>query len=46
MINGGVRLLTISVWGFKHYGFPLYLFLAGLILIILIRFKLGRYLNT
>jgi hypothetical protein len=44
IVNAGIRLLVIRVWNFEHWGFPLYLFLLDLLLVILIRFKLGKKL--
>lgn len=41
-VNGGIALLVIRQWNFQHYGFPLYLFLMGMVIALLIRFKLGK----
>lgn len=41
MINAGLTLLTINIWNFAHYGFPLYIFILDLILIALIKFRVG-----
>ena len=43
-INGAFGLLIISKWDFQHYAFPLYLLLLGILLIAVIRFKLGKLL--
>ncbi len=40
-IAGCITLLTIKVWSFEQYGFPLYILAVSLILTILIRFKIG-----
>jgi hypothetical protein len=42
VINGGIALLVIPRWDLQHYGFPLYLVILGVVLIALIRFKLGK----
>lgn len=44
-INGGIALLVIQKWDFQHYGFPLYLLFLGIILILLIRLKLGKIIS-
>lgn len=41
MINAGITLLTIKVWSFAHWGFPVYIFTICAILYVLIRFELG-----
>lgn len=40
-INGGMALLVINKWNIQTFGFPLYLFILGIILILLIRLRLG-----
>lgn len=44
-ISAAITLLTITVWNFAHYGFPLYIFLICFTLFILIKFKIGKTLN-
>ena len=44
-ISAAITLLTVSVWNFATYGFPLYLCLIGLLLTALIKFRLGRLLR-
>lgn len=39
-----VGLLTISSWSFEAAAFPLYLLVIDIIIILLVRFKLGKYL--
>ncbi len=40
-INAAITLLTIKVWDFAHYAFPLYILGICILLFSLIRFKLG-----
>lgn len=42
IVNAGIALLVINTWTFQNYGFPLYLFFIQVILVLLIRFKLGK----
>lgn len=42
VINSIIGLLTISVWRFEYWGFPLYLLFVNLIIAGLIRFKIGK----
>lgn len=44
-INAGITLLTIKVWNFAHYGFPLYIFVLCLLLTILIKFQAGKLIS-
>lgn len=37
-----LTILTIKDWSFANYAFPLYIFVATLLLTVLIRFKIGR----
>ena len=41
VISSGLTLLTIDTWNFAHWGFPLYIFLTTIILVMLIKFKVG-----
>ena len=41
MVNAVITLLTIRVWNFAHWGFPVYILGITVILYALIRFKLG-----
>jgi hypothetical protein len=41
-INAFITLLTIKVWTFAHYAFPLYIFLICVILFVLIKFEIGK----
>jgi hypothetical protein len=43
--NAAVTLLTIKVWSFAHYSFPLYILILCVLLFILIKFKIGKKLN-
>lgn len=40
-----ITLLTITVWRFEYYAFPLYIFLICALLFILIKFRLGPALS-
>lgn len=44
-INVVIALLTIKIWRFQYYGFPLYIFLFDITAVLLIRFKLGKNLR-
>ncbi len=44
ILNSFVTLLTIQIWTFSYYAFPLYIFANNLILYPLIRFRLGKNL--
>lgn len=46
VISAGLTLLTIDNWNFAHYGFPLYIFLITIVLVVLIKFKLGKYISS
>jgi hypothetical protein len=41
-ISAAITLLTIKIWDFAHYGFPIYIFLICALLVILIKFKIGK----
>lgn len=41
-ISAAITLLTVKVWNFETFGFPLYIFLLTSTLAILIKFKIGR----
>lgn len=41
VVNAVIGLLTITVWRFEYWGFPLYLLFVNLIIASLVRFKLG-----
>lgn len=41
-ISAIITLLTITVWNFAHWGFPLYIFINAAVLFILIKFKPGK----
>lgn len=42
IVNAGIALLVITTWNFESYGFPLYLVIIQVVLVLLIRFKLGK----
>lgn len=41
-INSFITILTIQIWSFAHWGFPVYIFLIDVVLFSLIKFKLGK----
>ncbi len=45
-INASITILTIKIWNFAHYGFPLYILLINTLLFVLIRFRLGKLLKS
>lgn len=45
-ISALITMLTIDVWTFAHYGFPLYILLICALLYSLIRFKLGARIKA
>lgn len=44
-IGAAVTLFALQAWSFAYYAFPVYIFLVGTILFLLIRFKLGKKLQ-
>ena len=45
-ISAAITLLTIQIWDFAHYGFPIYILFIATILFLLIKFKLGKYITA
>jgi len=45
VINAGIALLTIKIWNFAHWGFPIYVFVACIIIYVLIKFRVGLVLQ-
>ncbi len=45
-IGAVITLLAVKTWDFTHYAFPLYIFFIGLILVLLIKFKLGKIIKS
>lgn len=41
-VSALLTLLTIDIWNFAHYGFPLYILIVTLIIFTLAQFKLGK----
>ncbi|MBT3249794.1 MAG: hypothetical protein HN846_01710 [Candidatus Pacebacteria bacterium] len=37
----GITLLTIEDWNFAHWGFPVYILLVNILIVLLVKFKLG-----
>lgn len=46
IISSGLTLLTIDTWTVAHAAFPIYLLLICIVLVLLIRFKLGLKLRA
>lgn len=44
-ISAGLTLLTIQVWDFAIYAFPLYILLVTIVISSLVQFKLGKFLR-
>jgi len=44
-ISAGLTLLTIQVWDFATYAFPLYILLVTIVISSLVQFKLGKLLR-
>lgn len=45
-INATITLLTIDVWNFQHYAFPVYILAINVLLFLLIWFQLGERLTA
>ncbi len=45
-IGAIITLLTLKTWDFTHYAFPVYIFFIGFLLVLLIKFKFGRKLQS
>lgn len=45
IINGGLALLTIKVWNFQNFGYPLYLVLANGLFDLIMVFRLRKILK-
>ncbi|MBI2337813.1 hypothetical protein HYU95_01385 [Candidatus Daviesbacteria bacterium] len=45
-ISALIALLTIKVWSFAYYGFPLYILIVCLLIFYLVRFKIGKIKST
>lgn len=45
-INAGITLLTIDIWNFAHYGFPVYILGITILLVLLIKFRIGKYISA
>jgi len=46
IINAGITMLTIKIWDFQHYGFPIYIFLVCSVLSLLIWRKIGKRVSA
>jgi len=45
IVNGGIALMTIQVWNFQNFGYPLYLVLANGIFVLIVGFRLRKILS-
>ena len=41
-LNAFITLLTIKVWDFAHFGFPVYILLLSLLIFALVKFRTGK----
>lgn len=46
MVSAGITLLTITVWNFEHYAFPVYILAICTILFVLIKFKVRNLMRV
>lgn len=44
-VSAGIALLAVKAWTFANYAFPLYILLICVLLVLLIKFKLGKTLS-
>jgi hypothetical protein len=42
MLNAFITILTIEIWNFAYWGYPIYIFINSLIIFILVKFKIGN----
>ena len=45
-ISAALTLLTIKVWNFANYAFPIYILLVTIVISSLVQFKLGKLLRS
>jgi len=45
-ISAIITLLTIDTWNLAHWGFPLYILLADILLVALVKFRIGPKLQA
>ena len=45
-VNAAITLMTIKIWNFEHYAFPVYILLICALLYGLIKFKIGKRFGT
>lgn len=43
--SAAITLLTIKVWSFEYFGWPIYIFVVTLLIAVLIRFRLGKLIH-
>ena len=46
MLSAIITLLTVKQWNLANYGFPVYIFSINLLLVMLIRFKMGIFFKS
>lgn len=44
-ISAAITLLTIDIWDFAHFGFPVYILILCTIFVSLIKFKAGKFIR-
>jgi hypothetical protein len=44
-ISAGLTLLTIKIWNFQHFAFPIYILLICALIFILVKFRIGKKLT-
>ena len=45
VISAAITLLTIDIWNFAHFGFPLYILILCIIFVFLIKFRAGKLIQ-
>ena len=44
-VSAGITLLTVKIWNFETYSFPVYLLIIDVIVFILIEFRISNWIN-
>lgn len=45
VINAAITLLTIKIWNFAQYSFPLYILIIDIVFVLLVKFKIGKLIK-
>lgn len=45
VISAAITLLTIDIWNFAHFGFPLYILILCITFVLLIKFRAGEMIT-